>query len=186
MSDATQYWRENRELRHITPPGSPSPEGMYLHTYIATMFEGQNVTDFGCGTGRLAPCFQPSLYKGLDINPVAVRTAKMMCPLHDFFTWDGGPILGDVFFLHTVLLHVDDDDIDHLVSMLNGRRVVISEIMDRSLRRPEQTSPFVFNRSLNEYERIMREHDFELEKYVKLPYEHYHGAQLTIAAFERV
>ena len=181
------YWRQNKELRHLTPPGVEWPEGMYFPTYLSQMFEGQVVADFGCGAGRLSVCFEPSFYTGYDINPAAVNMARMTHPVHNFFVWDEREnIDSDCVLAHTVLVHVSDEEIDDVLAKMFCRRIVVSEIMDRSMRRPEQTQPPVFNRSLNEYEAILKGHDFELAKFVRLPYDHYINTQLTIAAFERV
>ena len=183
----TDYWRSNSELRHLTPPGTEWPEGMYFPTYLSQMFSGQVVTELGCGAGRLSVCFEPSMYTGYDINPHAVRMATYTHPLHNFFVWDEREsLLGDCLLAHTVFLHVDDASLDDMLHNLIFRRIVVSEIMNPDLRMPTQKDPPVYNRSLEDYKAIMWSHQYELENRVCVPYEHYMGQVLTIASFERV
>jgi hypothetical protein len=66
--------------------------------------------------------------------------------------------------VHTVLLHVSDEDIDKFLDVitLNSRNIIISEIMSRKFRGNEDSVPPVFNRDLDEYLEMVLNRNFQL------------------------
>lgn len=147
--DAARFWRTNTSLRDITPSGERFPE-VGLFDALDAACTGV-VFEFGCGPGRLAPAFDPSLYAGYDINPTAIQVARRSYPEHTFSDqWAPG----DTFLAWTVMLHIPDDEIQALIDKAKAYpRVVIAEVMGRKWRRPGD--PPVFNREAEEYEQMM-------------------------------
>lgn len=143
------YWRNNRALKHIVPPGETFPE-VGLGELLQRVCRGR-VFEFGCGYGRLAQFFEPSAYYGYDINPAALTEAYRRNRRHSFgMEWEAA----DTFLAHTVLLHIPDDDLRELATKIKKYdRIVIGEIMGRKWRRPGD--PPVFNRESAEYEKLL-------------------------------
>lgn len=140
---ATGFWKFNKALNHLTPPGERYPEGD-IHGILKTFVKG-SVCEFGCGDGRLAPAFDD--YYGMDINPYAVEAARKRNPDKTFGD-DLQP--ADTVLAHTVLLHVPDDEIESVMESFQAyNTIVISEIMDRRWRR--DGDPPVFNRNIENY-----------------------------------
>lgn len=113
------------------------------------------VCDVGCGTGRCAEAFHDKDYIGVDINSAALAIAKREWPKHEFqlFQWDDPYPPADTYLFYTLLLHIPDNEIEHIARRTlgdNGNciRVVIFESMDRALRNP---SNGVFHRYATEY-----------------------------------
>jgi SAM-dependent methyltransferase len=143
------FWTNNATLRDITPGGVRFPEvGLFEALRVACTGV---VFEFGCGDGRLAPAFDPMDYVGYDINPHALKAARLANPAHRYTTeWEPA----DTWLAHTVLLHVPDDEITELIGRAKGyRRIVISEIMGRKWRR--SGDPPVFNREADEYAQMV-------------------------------
>jgi hypothetical protein len=90
--------------------------------------------------------------------------------------------------VHTVLLHVSDEDIDKFLDVitLNSRNIIISEIMSRKFRynREENINPPVFNRDLDEYLEMMNNRDFTLMKSTNFFFDRY-NADLNYLVFVR-
>lgn len=144
-----QYWKANAELKHITPPGELFPESD-LFPVLQSVCVGR-VFEFGCGYGRLSKAFAPDSYVGYDINPAAIKAARLGNPEHHY-SFEVLP--GDTFLAHTVMLHVPDDAIGAYMELAKTyKRVVIGEIMGRKWRR--NGLPPVFNREPEEYEAMM-------------------------------
>lgn len=168
-----QYWRQNSQLREITPAGVRFPEvGLFDALRSAC---GGVVFEFGCGDGRLSPAFDPSLYVGYDINPTALKAARKANPAHRYSeTMEPA----DTFLAHTVLLHVPDDQIAGIMEKANHYpRVVIGEVMGRKWRRGG--NPPVFNREAEEYEAMLERKVTRME----VPYPRY-GCNLTFLVFD--
>lgn len=142
---AAEYWQNNKNLDHITPPGERFPEvGLFeaLHKAVKG-----TVCEFGCGDGRLAAAFSHDAYTGYDINQHAIDAAKKNNPAHVF---GSALVLADTILAYTVLLHIPDHEIESVIKQfLPYERIVIGEIMGRQWRRPG--NPPVFNRDLSEY-----------------------------------
>lgn len=186
MDAVLDYWRSGQGLGHITPAGIEWPEGEYFAALLGGFLHGERVVEIGCGPGRLAACFPPDLYVGLDICPQAVEAAQGRRPGHDFRVIDGADPLpeGDTALCHTVLLHVPDDALPVLLAKLGGfRRVVVGEILGRHWRRPG--NPPVFNREIEEYQAAFLAAGFALRSSILLPYHRYKDAHLTLMDFRR-
>lgn len=157
------YWRNNAELRHLTPVDNRYPE-IGLFDALRQACTG-SVFELGCGDGRLAPAFAPEAYVGMDINFTALARARKDNPAHRFTTrWEPA----DTVLAYTVLLHVPDDDLAEIMARLRAYpRIVIGEIMGRHWRTPGE--PPVFNRERSEYEAYLG----PARKVIRVPYPHY-------------
>lgn len=170
----SEYWQNNSQLMHITPPGEEFPE-VGLPEALRQVRLGK-VFEFGCGYGRLAQFFDPSAYVGFDINRHAIEQAQKNLPRHVFgFEWQPA----DTFLAYTVLLHIPDDEIAEVIANAKKyRRIVIGEIMGREWRRPG--NPPVFNRDAEEYAAMIG-WPYHV---VKVPYPRY-GRDLDLMVFDR-
>lgn len=158
-----EYWQNNIDLVHITPPDDRYPE-IGLEEALKRACNG-TVCEFGCGDGRLSGIFDPDKYFGYDINKYALAAAKESNPEHKYRN-----ILSsaDTILAYTVLLHIPDHEIEGVIDQFQYYdTIVIGEIMGRKWRR--SGNPPVFNRELSEYiEMIGR--DYEV---IKVPYPRY-------------
>jgi len=141
-----EYWQNNKQLEHITPPGEEFPE-IGLRDALLQACIG-NVFEFGCGYGRLAQFFSHQRYTGYDINRHAIEKARHNLPKHIFGNeW----VDADTFLAYTVLLHIPDNEIEFVLNHAKRKysRIVIGEMMGREWRRPG--NPPVFNRDQQDY-----------------------------------
>ena len=162
------------------------PEGEYFSSLLSGFLHGDRVVEIGCGPGRLAKCFPPETYVGLDICPQAVELARERHPQHDFRVIDWSEPLpeGDTALFHTVLLHVPDEALPAMLAKLGGfQRVVVGEILGRKWRRPG--NPPVFNREIEEYSTAFQDAGFALRSSLILPYVRYKDTHLTLMDFRR-
>lgn len=168
-----EYWKNNAELRHLTPVNNRFPE-IGLFDSLRAACNG-SVFEIGCGDGRLSPAFEPDQYCGYDINPAALAAARANNPRHKYVeSWQEA----DTVLAYTVLLHVADEDVNGIVSrMARYKRIVIGEIMGRKWRTPG--GPPVFNRELFEYEGILG----PAKRVISVPYPHY-KTQLSLCVWE--
>lgn len=170
---ASDYWKSNSSLAHITPPGERFPE-IGLLQILPSVCRG-SVFEFGCGDGRLSPAFEVSSYIGYDINPAALEAARRNNP---GYRYSDKVCEADTFLAYTVLLHVPDDEIQAVIGVARKyRRIVIGEITGRQWRRAG--NPPVFNRSVREYSEFV---GIEPE-IVKVPYPRY-SADLYLMVFD--
>lgn len=191
-----EFWKAHGR-DHIVPQTSlVHPEGFSAGDYIRSFFIGcQQVTEVGCGVGRLAGAFEPSRYLGVDINAAAVEVARKNCPAHRFETISEREPLpdSDGVLFYTVLLHINDSAIDTMLrkATRSARRIVVAEIMDRRWRRGG--TPPVFNREAEEYAALMNGYGYALLASERRPYERYNNekwwaakdTRLTVLVFER-
>ena len=188
------YWTSGRGLAHITPPGNLWPEGEKFKIYYPDIFFGQDVIEFGCGTGRLAQFFSKRRYTGVDISAKAIEIAKRDNPGYDFAVlgnndpiWGGGDRVEHVAFAHNVMMHVADEELVPTATRFQQKRLIISEITGREWRR--EGEPPVFNREIEEYERAFRSIGYSLRRVQFKPCENYRprgrAVDLTIMEFHR-
>lgn len=181
-----EYWRSGQGLSNITPQGKVWPEGEEFATFLTELLTGEIVAEIGCGLGRLAPCFQPDNYVGVDICPQAIGKARERHPDHAFHTIGEVEALpmASVALLHTVLLHVPDKVLPEFVARLTPYpRVVVGEILGRHWRR--EGNPPVFNRELEDYVEAFRAEGFQLSAAHEILYSHYQNTNLTVMDFQR-
>lgn len=141
-----------------------------LHRWIG----GGQITELGCGYGRLCTAFPVDQYYGLDLNPFAIKKAKETFPPYQFDIIDEPNRLqgGIMLLAYTVFLHMPDDV---LIEWINSAKkhynyIVICEILGRDWRRTAGTTP-VFNRELNEYVALLN--PFNLITEIRIPYQRY-------------
>ena len=93
------------------------------------------VCEVGCGTGRISNYFRPNRYIGLDINHESLAVAEKRNPKYEFdlIMWEALYPTADTYLFFTVMMHIPDGEIFHIVKKLFNR-VVIIESMGRWLR----------------------------------------------------
>lgn len=181
---ALDFWRNNRSLAHITPPGARWAEGFDPIAVLREEIPSGSVLDFGCGDGRLAEAFPQDRYTGVDVNPHAVAFCRSKWPARRFLLAEGELPKADVALASVVLLHIPDANI-----VATGRRllaaaprVLVVEILGREWR-GGRGHPACFNRSLEDYEAIFS--GAKLERLVARPYRRYGGVSITFMDFRR-
>lgn len=158
-SPAQSFWILEG-TQHIKPEtGTEFPEGFDVSLVLRASLENvYPVLEIGCGVGRLAATFEAREYRGVDINPNAVKVARDRLSGHDIHVHDIGMVYpkAPAAFVYTVLLHVPDAELDEqLAEMVEGRELfVIAELMDPKWRR--DGNPPVFNRSAETYVSAMK------------------------------
>lgn len=168
---AADFWREQNGIRHITPAGKANPEGAWLLPYLADVQAHGRVVEIGCGPGRLACAFKPDAYLGVDLNERSIADARARNPQHAFDVVKDELPQADAYLLHTVLMHVPDDELDALIGRMKAPVVCVSEMMGREWRR--DGDPPVFNRDPSEYVQAFQAHGYALSKSTTQIYAHY-------------
>lgn len=164
------------------PEGEGFPE--FLAGIVGAPIGAGSVLEFGCGIGRLARCFDPGRYVGVDISEHAIAVARQSLPSHRFVVIGAsGPLApAAVTLAHTVLLHVSDEALQAVVDRFESPRVIVSEILGKHWRRPG--NPPVFNREMSDYEAAFAPR-YRLAARHSRPYPHYADTMLTVLEFER-
>lgn len=185
MTAALDFWRSPAGLGCITPAGKTWPEGDGFAAFLRATVGGASVLEFGCGPGRLAGCFDPDRYVGVDISGHAIAAARKANPAHRFEVIGEDDALpqADVTLAHTVLLHVPDDALPGVVARFESETVIVSEILGRHWRRAG--NPPVFNRELSDYGAAF------LPRYMiaarqAWPYPHYADTHLSVMRFGKI
>lgn len=184
------FWREDR-LRNVVPPGSTQPEGWDPVDHLATwQYEKvyDRILDIGCGYGRLCTAFPPEKYLGIDINPEAVKEARLRHTDYEFreVCFDDPYPPADIGLAYTVLLHIGDRQIESVVArMCNAfEYALVAEILGRKWRIPGQQVP-VFNRELHEYESFFSQHGMRLYRVDSKRYHHYPDTDISFLEFRQ-
>ncbi|MBB3018717.1 SAM-dependent methyltransferase [Microvirga lupini] len=175
---------------HIKPElGFDFPEGFDVGEALHQAIAGQYpVLEVGCGVGRVASCFTPEQYVGVDVNPNALRQARASLPQHSFRIFDDGfeypP--APTAMIYTVLLHVSDDALPPLLEQaVKGRqRFIIAEVMDTRWRR--EGNPPVFNRNPEDYILMMQDLGFRFVAVQKHAYERYDQEPWNVGRDSRI
>jgi SAM-dependent methyltransferase len=184
MSSVLEFWRSKQGLRHITPQSKSWPEGDNFPQLISRIVGPGTILDFGCGIGRLAGCFDPRQYVGVDVSELAIARARENWPLHKFYVVGNDhwfPTTKGVTLAHTVLLHVPDADLAAVVERFTSECVIVSEILGRHWRRDGGVP--VFNRGAEEYASVLAPR-YRLASSTTRPYPHYTDTDLTLLEFE--
>jgi SAM-dependent methyltransferase len=187
------FW-ERDQLKTIKPRSlrfGEQPEGWDVHEFLRRTlgpYLGQNqVTEIGCGYGRLCEAFDAGAYLGLDINRHAIAEARELHPRYRFETIEFAGTYPPTYLrlLYTVLLHVPDELIADVVGNLctDTTYVVVAESLGRHGRQPSTTPVFLRDRA--DYEALFDACGFVLEEEVRRPYHYYPGWDLSLTIMRR-
>ena len=142
----------------------------------------QSVLDFGCGVGRFFPAFRDREYWGVDLNPLAISTAKQLYPDYAHYFLEVGihdevyP-KADLVLAFTVFLHLDDITLSNILTRVYiacKKHLVIVECLGREWKDPQSILP-KFNRDLEDYITLVCSSGFEFEKETREPNPQYAG-----------
>lgn len=180
--DPLEFWKSERGLECITPRDKQWPEGEGFPQFLRGLVGNDSVLEFGCGIGRLAECFDPEQYIGVDVSRHALARARERMPSHRFMVADDDLPQAEVTLAHTVLLHVPDHALGRVVARFTSPRVIVSEILGRHWRR--DGDPPVFNREAEEYVEAFSSRYMLVDRH-EWPYPHYYDTNLTLLEFAR-
>ncbi len=137
-------------------------EGPEFYRFLQDFMFGQDMVDFGCGEGRLAPFFSKQRYRGVDISPMAVANAQAANPGYAFNHCVTGEIIegGYALLAHDVMRYIDPVRMPLVPGTFTQHRVVVSEPM--GYRYPAGSE--VFFRELEAYERAFRAVKYRLHR----------------------
>lgn len=185
MSEALEFWRSGRGLQDITPRGVPWPEGPEFKIKLPDMLFAQDVVEFGCGIGRLAPLFSKRRYLGVDICPQAIEIARRQNHGYEFLPIAPGQKItgGHAIFAHSVMMHVPDEELVATIGQFTQKRVLVSEVLGKNWRRGG--NPPVFNRDIGDYQDAFGANGYQMMFVRFVPSEHYPGTDLAILEFHR-
>ena len=152
-------WVGPGALRYVTPSGERWPEGRArVRACVRILMErtaySQYVLDYGCGDGRLAPLFDPTLYLGWDQNPHLLERAREANPEHSFFeALDKLPVTPAASLVCAVFHHVPDPALPGILGNLcrGSREVYVLEPMEPRFRKFKDRPWGVFHRSPEQY-----------------------------------
>ena len=145
------FWLTKESARHI----APNQEGFDPVNLLAMFNMGMTV-DYGCGYGRLASAFPPSEYIGYDVSADRIKQARALHPKHRFEVLDDGTkdwLCTDSLLLYTVAVHLEDDEVQHVVAQSIAHRIILAEVIGRRYRR--DGTPPVYNREVAEYDQLL-------------------------------
>ena len=198
MQDKIYDFWVNNALHNIKPSvGGEFPEGWDVIQFFKDLYTPQKygeTIEIGCGYGRLCTAFDPRAYLGLDISSEAIKEANSKNSEYTFEVITKAKL--NKFYphsrtklLYTVLLHQSDEDIEAALKNLceTTRRIIVAEVCGRDWR--DGASPWVFNRSPEEYEIMFQNHGRGLSRLIKKPYKRYKNwdkwdTDLSIMVFE--
>jgi SAM-dependent methyltransferase len=160
------FWKEKGENFLFPQVNESIREAKFSRKFFRKIVNGESIIEIGCGNGRIAQGFASTQYKGYDVNPTVIAEAKKSFPDFSFNLYTPFDTIpsSDWVIVHTVLLHIADEDINKFLDVitLNSKNIIISEIMSREFRGDEDSVPPVFNRDTDEYIKMMLDKNFSL------------------------
>lgn len=175
-----KYWTEDNLLNIIPGGYGKYPEGFnpgeVINKEILKDISYNTIVDFGCGYGRLSENFSPKKYIGIDLNPKAIEKAKENNPEYKYYEVDINSEYPkcDVIFAHTVFLHNDDQTLINILKRLNESKcehIIVSDVISKDWH--NGFIPPTYFRSIEDYNEIMKQINFELVLEKHYPYKRY-------------
>jgi SAM-dependent methyltransferase len=178
VTDYKKFWIENK-LKDIARSNELIQGDWDIAEYLYDMFDDldcDNILDFGCGYGRLAPIFPSDVYVGVDLNPNAIKKAWINNPRYDFreVNIDSKYPCADLVLAFTVFLHMEDDTLLDVLKRLHkscNKYLVIIETLGHEWR-SSGTVP-VYNREKDEYIDLLQQASFSPYKHESFRNPHY-------------
>lgn len=172
-----EFW-SNDNFANIKPAiGGEFPEGFDPRKVLKSIYSwcgAHQVTELGCGYGRLTKVFQNSAYRGFDINAGAISKAISILPDYSFQEINSPHELpkGDFIYMYTVCLHMPNHVLIPWLEEMKTKYeyILIAEILGKDWRLVAGQTP-VFNRDLEEYKKLLE--PFQLSLSVNIPYQRY-------------
>ena len=157
----SDFWQGQVGLDNIKPKRIGELwESFDAASIIKTLIGDYTVVDFGCGTGRLSRAFKPDQYIGVDVNEDAIKISKKENSDYKFKTIKDYSEIPkqDALLLHSVALHIPDEEIKNLFAQAN-KCIVIAETMGTRNKPRSSNSKLAFHyaRTAKEYEDLLPE-----------------------------
>ena len=156
----SEFWQGQTGLDNIKPKRIGSKWESYDTTTLINKLVGDDsVVDVGCGTGRLSRAFKPEQYVGVDVNETAIELSRKENPEYRFEILKEYSKIPkqDVMLLHSVALHIPDEEITNLFTQAE-KRIVLAETMGtRNKPRDNKVElAFHYARTANEYAALLQ------------------------------
>jgi hypothetical protein len=182
------WWKANA-LKNIIPnrDGAEFPEGDEAINLLKELIGDDELFEYGCGRGRLAPLFDCDQYTGIDICEAALKQANKDNPDY-LFVGDGEEFMRNEapewLLLYTVALHIPDAELAELLHHYQSisHRLMIAEVMDASKARPD-TIPPAYNRDAQTIKAMAEEAGWKFEEIHKARYFAYQDTKITFLTF---
>ena len=173
ISNVKEFW-ENDNFKNIKPTSNEFPEGFdVLGTLkkIANELNYESIVELGCGYGRLSTAFDKDKYIGTDISDRACDKARVKNPTYTYQEYSHPK--ADIYLAYTVFLHLTDEQVHNELKQINSKYFIISEILGNEWANNGKGGVPTYNRELEQYNSIMKEHGYELSYEVNHLYKRY-------------
>lgn len=155
----SDFWQGQRGLDNLKPKRIGDKWESSVE-FVARLAGEGTVVEVGCGTGRFARGFTTDQYIGVDINKDAIDISRKENPEYQFEILKEYSEIPkrDVMLLHSVCLHVPDEEIENLFAQAT-KRIVLAETMGRRTPRtgaPKENLAFHYARTADEYAKILK------------------------------
>ena len=162
-----EFWQGQRGLDNLKPKRIGDKWESSVEFVTGLVGEG-TVVEVGCGTGRFSRGFTTDRYIGVDINKDAIDISRKENPGYQFEILREYSEIPkrDVMLLHSIALHVPDDEIEKLFAHAD-KRIVLAETMGTRTKRtgkPNENLAFHYARTSDEYAKILK--DWNLVKFI--------------------
>ena len=155
----SEFWQGQLGLDNIKPKRIGDKWESYdTTTLIAELIGDDSVVDVGCGTGRLSQAFTPEQYIGVDVNQAAIDISRKENPDYQFEALEEYSKIPkqDVMLLHSVALHIPDEEIGNLFAQAR-KRIILAETMGARGKRQDGKDKLAFHyaRTADEYTKLL-------------------------------
>lgn len=157
----SDFWQGDRGILNIKPKRIGELWESYDAVQLVSDLVGDmTVVEVGCGQGRFSAAFKPEKYVGVDINEAAIEMSKKGNPNHIFEhikEYSDIP-QREAMLLHSVCLHIPDEEIGFLFERAN-KRIVLAETMGPRRERAGERPPdlaFHYARTAEDFVKLLQ------------------------------